>query len=171
MNASQFIGQIVFGLLFLGVVVFFAVRSFKPRAAISVQPGLDALRAGFMQTRLPDETEPVCVVAFHYAMMKAVQVTVGATNRRVLVVKGPGPMVAFPYDYEGEHLGHDQKTKEGKGFFFWSHGDMGYTPKVKNHPPFAGEEWLMMPVVQGFPEQTPNLHEFARRFYFQWFYS
>lgn len=169
---SQLVGQILVMLVFVGVVVFFTVRSFKRKAGItSVEPGLHALWAGFNQTRAPDESEPVCVVAFHYSMMSVAQVTVGVTNRRILVVKGPAPMQAFPYDYEGEHMGQAQKTKERRGFFNWSHSPQGYTPTVKQHPPFAGEEWLMLPDVQGFPQQRANLRELANRFYFQWFYD
>ena len=171
MNAQQFLPQIVAMLLFLGVVGFFTVRSLKRKTPSSVQPGVDALRAGFAQSRSPDESEPVCVVAFHYGMMSVVQVTVGVTDRRVLVVKGTGPTQSFAYDDEGEHLPSAQKTKEQRGFFHWSHGSSGYTPTVKRHPPFEGEEWLMVPVVQGFPEQKANLREFSRRFYFQWFYD
>lgn len=171
MDVGQVVGQIVVILVFLGVVGFFTVRSIKRKTGITtVEPGLQALWAGFNPTRAPDESEPVCVVAFHYSMMSVAQVTVGVTNRRVLVVKGPGPMQAFPYDQEGEHMGQAQKTKEGRGFFRWSHGPKGYTPTVKQ-PPFAGEEWLMLPDVQGFPQQRANLREFANRFYFQWFYD
>lgn len=171
MDASRLIPQIVVILVFLGVVAFFTMRSLKRKTPGSVQPGLDALRAGFMQSRAPDESDPVCVVAFQYSMMSVAQVTVGVTNRRVLVVKGTGHLHSFAYDHEGEHLPSAQKTKEQRGFFQWSHGPSGYTPTVKHHPPFAGEEWLMVPVVQGFPEQKANLREFASRFYFQWFYD
>ena len=158
-------------LVFLGLVGFFTMRSLKRKMPGSVQPGLDALRSAFMQSRAPDESDPVCVVAFHYSMMSVAQVTVGVTNRRVLVVKATGPLHSFAYDHEGEHLPSAQKTKEHRGFFQWSHGASGYSPTVKNHPPFAGEEWLMVPVVQGFPEQKANLREFSSRFYFQWFYD
>jgi hypothetical protein len=171
------IQQIFVIVLFVGVVAFFVSRSLgRAKKLGSVQPGLDALRAGFMQSRSPDEREPVCVVAYHYSMMSVEQVTVGVTDRRILVVKGTGPMHAFAYDDEGEHLPSSQKKKERRGFFDWSHGDFqdgtrGYSPTVKRHPPFAGEEWRMYPTIEGFQEQKANLREYARRFYFQWFYD
>ena len=97
-------------------------------------------------------------------------------NQRVLVVKGTGALHAFRYDEEGEHLPADEKKKQGRGFFEWSHGrfndgSKGYSPTVKNYPPFAGEEWRMYPTLQGYPEQTTSLKVFARRFYFKWFYD
>ena len=171
MDLSRLIPQVVVILVFLGVVGFFTMRSLKRKPVGSVQPGLAALWAGFTQSRAPDESEPVCVVAFHYSMMSAVQVTVGVTNRRVLVVKGVGPVHSFPYDHEGEHLPSTQKKSQQRGFFDWSHGASGYTPTVKGHAPFAGEEWLMVPTIDGFPSQKANLREFANRFYFQWFYD
>lgn len=171
MDPSRLIGQIVVIVLFLGIVAFFTMRSLKRKLPGSVQPGLAALSRGFQESRTPDESDPVCVVAWHYAMMSVEQVTVGVTNRRVLVVKGAGPLHAFAYDDEGEHLPSAQKTKEGRGFFRWSHGPNGYCPTVNRHPPFAGEEWLMTPHAEGFPQQKANLREFANRFYFQWFYD
>lgn len=170
--------QIIAMVVFLGIVVFFVVRSQKGGAAAalaSVQTGVDALRAQFAQTKTEGETDPVIVVAYHYAMMSATQVTVGVTDRRVLVVKGTAPMQSFPYDNEGEHLPSKQKKAEKRGFFDWSHGTFndgskGYSPTVKQAP-YAGEEWRMYPELPGFPEQTANLKEFSRRFYFQWFYN
>ncbi len=173
--------QIIMIVAFLAVVGFFAIRSIRGAKSGglgggSVQPGLDLLRASFAQDRAPNETEPVCVVAFHYSMTSYTQVTVGVTNLRILVVKGPGPMRSFPYDAEGEHLGSTEKTRQQRGFFEWSHGDFkdgsrGYSPTVKRHPPFEGEEWRMYPTLEGFPEQKANLREFSRLFYFQWFYD
>jgi len=142
----------------------------------SVVPGLDALRAAFMQSRAPEETEPVCVVAFHYSMLKVEQVTIGVTDRRILVIKGAGALHAFPYDAEGEHLPSAQKDQQRRGFFQWRHGSFGdgtkgYMPIVKDHPPFKGEEWRMYPTLDSFPEQKTNLRRFSSLFYFQWFYD
>lgn len=173
---EMLIPQLVFVALVIGAVVFFTMRAKgKAKAMGSVQPGLDLVRAGFAASRTPDESEPVCVVAFHYAMMSATQVTVGVTSKRILVVKGEGPMQAFAYDAEGEHLPSKQKSEQKRGFFRWSHGSFndgskGYSPTVNHHPPFTGEEWRMYPTIAGFPEQTANLKEFSRLFYFQWFY-
>jgi hypothetical protein len=170
------IPQILGIVLILALTAFLYKRSLRKASALgSVQPGLDALHAGFQQTRTPDESEPVCVVAFHYAPLSVAQVTVGVTNRRVLVQKGPGPMHAFPYDDEGEHLPSAEKKQQKRGFFEWSHGPFGdgskgYSPTVKNFPPFAGQQWRMYPTLAGYPEQTANLKTFANRFYFQWFY-
>lgn len=170
------IAQVAILILFLGVVGFFVLRGMSKMKTLggSVQPGLDALSAGFLQSRSPDESEPVCVVAFHCAST-AQQVTVGVTNKRILVVKGSAPLLSFPYDEQGEHLPSAQKKAQGRGFFEWSHGTFkdgstGYSPTVKP-PPFAGEEWRMYPTIQGFPQQTANLREFSNRFYFQWFYD
>ncbi len=168
----------VLGLLILvGLGAFLFVRSTrKPTATGPVQPGLDALRSAFAQSRSPDENEPVCVVAFHHSIRNVAQVTVGVTDRRILVVKGHGTVHSFPYDDEGEHLPVQQKMALQRGFFHWKHGRVtggttAYCPTVKQHAPFAGEQWRMPPMVQGFPEQTANLKEFSRRFYFQWFYN
>ena len=62
------------------------------------------------------------------------------------------------------------------GFFRWSHGSFpdgseGYSPTVKDHAPYAGEEWRIYPELPGHPQQKDNLREFASRFYFQWFYD
>jgi hypothetical protein len=177
MPASTLIPQLIGLALFLGVGVFLFLRSRSKLTELgSCQPGLDVLRAGFAQSRAADETEPVCVVAYHRTALSMEQVTVGVTNQRVLVVKGGGGLHAFPYDDEGEHLPADEKKQQGRGFFEWSHGSFrdgtkGYSPTVKNHPPFAGEEWRMYPTLQGYPEQAASLKVFARRFYFKWFYD
>lgn len=171
--------QIIMMVVFLGVVVFFVVRSkgmaAKGAAALDFRPSLAALRAGAAANREPGESEPVCVVAYHYSGFSAQPVVVGVTERHIFVVKGTSPMMTFPYDYEGEHYSSKEKTKQRKGFFDWSHGDCddgtkGYSPKVKVAP-FAGEEWRMYPTMEGFPEQKDNLREFSDRFYFQWFYD
>jgi hypothetical protein len=174
---EQMIPQLVFVALVIVAVVFFTVRAKRKGASMgNVQSGVDAVRAGFAASRAPDETDPVCVVAYHYGAMSATQVTVGVTNRRVLVVKGGSPMQSFPYDAEGEHLPSKEKTANKRGFFRWSHGTFpdgskGYSPTVNNYPPFTNEEWRMYPELPGFPEQTANLKEFSRLFYFQWFYN
>ena len=85
-------------------------------------------------------------------------------------------MHAYPYDDEGEHLPVQQKDQQGRGFFHWSHGSFkdgtrGYSPTVKQHAPYVGEEWRMYTQVAGFDAQGGNLKEFSRRFYFQWFYG
>ena len=168
---------VVIALFAFGFGFFYFKRSSGRGSALgSVTPGLDALRAGFLQTRAPDEPDPVCVVAFHYSTLKVEQVTIGVTDRRILVIKGAGTMHTFPYDDEGEHLPSAQKQQQRRGFFDWRHGSFGdgtkgYKPIVKDHPPFTGEEWRMYPTLDGFPEQKANLREFSRRFYFQWFYD
>lgn len=171
--------QIILMVLFLGVVAFFVFRSKGiaqgKATAMDFRPGLDALRAGFQTSREPGETEPVCVVAYHYSGLSAQPVIVGVTDRHVFVVKGSNPMQTFPYDHEGEHLGQTEKAKQKRGFFRWSHGDFddgskGYSPKVVSGP-FAGEEWRMYPTIEGYPQQKSSLREFADRFYFQWFYD
>ena len=172
MNVPQ-----VFGLLIVvGIGGFLLLRWMRTRKPIGpVQPGLDALRTAFAQSRSPDESEPVCVVAFHHSAMNIAQVTVGVTDRRILVKKGDGTVHSFPYDVAGEHLGVKEKTAQQRGFFHWKHGSFGgrtaYCPTVKQHAPFAGEQWRMPPMVPGFAQQTANLKEFSRRFYFQWFYD
>jgi len=168
---------VVIALFALGFGFFYFKRSAGKGSAFgSVTPGLDALRAGFLQGRAADEPEPVCVVAFHYSMLKVEQVTIGVTDRRILVIKGAGAMHAFPYDNEGEHLPSSQKQQQRRGFFDWRHGSFGdgtkgYKPIVKDYPPFTGEEWRMYPTLDAFPEQKANLREFSRRFHFQWFYD
>lgn len=177
MPASSSVAQLIVLLLFLGVGAFLFLRSRSKMSELgSCQPGLGALRSGFAQSRAAGETEPVCVVAYHRTSLSLEQVTVGVTNQRVLVVKGSGALHAFPYDDEGEHLPADEKKKQGRGFFEWSHGSFkdgskGYSPVVKNYPPFAGEEWRMYPTLQGYPEQAASLKVFARRFHFKWFYD
>lgn len=178
LGALMWIPQVVVVLLFaIGFGFFYLKRSSGKAAALgSVRPGVDALRASFLQTRAADEAEPVCVVAFHYSALKVEQVTVGVTDRRILVLKGAGAVQAFAYDREGEFLPSAQKQQQRRGFFTWSHGTFkdgskGYSPTVKDHPPFRGEEWRMYPTLDGFPEQKANLKEFSRRFYFQWFYD
>jgi hypothetical protein len=174
MDASLgvWIGRAIVILALVGGIAFYVLRAQGRKSALSsVQPAIAAFRAAFAQTRSPGEHDPICVVALHYTLLGAERVIVGVTNLRVLVLKGQGPMRAFPYDYEGEHLGSTEKKRLGRGFFEWSHGPKGYSPQVKNHPPFAGETWYMTPTVPGFPEQWDNLREFANRFYFQWFYG
>jgi hypothetical protein len=171
------IPQIVAIVLLVAVAGFFASRSLtRAKKLGSVQPGLDTLRASYALSRARDESDPVCVIAYRYSMLSVEQVTVGLTDRRILVVKGTGPLHTFAYDEEGEHLPVAQKNKERRGFFHWSHGafndgSTGYSPTVKRHPPFEGEEWRMYPTQQGFPDQKANLREFSRRFHFQWFYD
>jgi hypothetical protein len=174
----MWVPQLVVMVLLAGAFALFYVKRSSAKAAGfgSVQPGLDALRASFMQTRAPGEQEPLCVVALHFSMLKAEQVTVGVTDRRILVIKGAGAMHAFPYDSEGEHLPEAQKQQQQRGFFNWKHGTLkdgsnAYCPTVKNHPPFSGEEWRMYPTIEGFPEQKANLKAFSDRFYFRWFYD
>jgi hypothetical protein len=166
------IARVVIIVVVVGGGLMYALRALGRRNVLgAVQPGLDALRAGFLQTRGPNEEEPVCVVGIHHTAFGAEQVTVGVTNHRILVVKGRGRMCAFPYDYEGEHLGVSEKTRQQRGFFNWRHGSSGYSPVVKNHPPFSGESWLLPPRVPAFPQQWQNLREFSNRFYFEWFYG
>ena len=51
-------------------------------------PGVNALYLASMQTRAPGEPDPVCVVAFHSAGFAREQVTIGVTDRRILVIRG-----------------------------------------------------------------------------------
>jgi hypothetical protein len=166
---AQYFGYI--GLV--GVVVVFAAmflvslaRNRKMLAGLKTPEQLRPIfQAAFSASRLPGETEPVCVVA--YEGPKAL--IVGVTNRRVLVVKQEGVMVGLDYDEEGEHLGHVEKDRQHRGYFSWAHDkSRGYVPTVRNGP-YAGEEWVMPLQVPHF-NQKDALHEFSNRFYFAWFY-
>jgi hypothetical protein len=177
MDPSVIVLQVVGLLVFAAVFFLLRKRSRAMLEALSsgVQPGLSALREGFTRSRTPGESEPVCVVAFHRTLLNAEQVTIGVTNQRVLVVKGAG-FHAFPYDYAAEHLPAEEKDKLGRGFFHWVHnvtksGAGWYCPRVKQFPPFSGQEWIMYPTLEAYPEQTAALREFSRLFYFRWFYN
>jgi hypothetical protein len=52
------IARLVVSSIILGLIAVFALRAAsKKKALSSVQPGLDALQAGFVQTRAAGETE------------------------------------------------------------------------------------------------------------------
>lgn len=172
---------VVMGVVITGVLAYSILQSRKAMKIgaaqlASIGPGLQSLHAGFASTRLANESEPVCVVAYHYNKRIVEFVFVGVTNQRILVIKDAGQLYQFPYDYEGEHLPNVQKNKEKRGFFFWKHDDKlpdgrsAYTPTVKLFPPFTKEEWHMYPEVPGHPQQFENLREFSSIFYFKWFY-
>lgn len=172
---------ILMGAMFAGSIVYAIYASKKTIRAsaaqeASVGPGIERLHTHVEWNRAEGESDPVCVVAYHYPPHKFEMVFVGVTNERILVVKDEGPIHEFPYDYEGEHLPNEQKTEQERGFFFWMHkkklpgGGSAYTPEVKNHPPFAEEQWHMHPEVPGHPQQLENLRKFSSIFYFQWFY-
>lgn len=166
------VGRVVVSLVILGGLLVWWLRSSSKKRALQAVPAvLDALRAGFAQTRSGDESEPVCVVAFQRSFLGMAAIASGVTNRRVLVVKGTDALQSAAYDYDGEHLPAERKDREQRGFFHWKHSPEGYCPTVTSRGPFYGEQWLMPLFVQGFPQQKPGLREFSKRFYFRWFYD
>lgn len=166
------VGRLLVSLLILGAIAVWWLRSSSKKQALAAVPSvLDALRAGFTQTRAAGESEPVCVVAFGRSTFGTAAIACGVTDRRVLVAKASAALQSFAYDDAGEHLPAAQKQREQRGFFHWKHAPDGYCPIVTQHGPFRGQEWLMPLFVQGFPNQKPNLREFSRRFYFRWFYD
>jgi hypothetical protein len=153
----------------IGAAIFFwsSARTKKMLANRKTPEQLTAMfHEAFETSRLRNEEEPVCVMAYH----NHISILVGVTDLRVLVQKENGPMVGFDYDDEGEHLPSAEKNKQKRGYFRWSHQKgIGYTPTVVNGP-FAGEEWVMPLQVPGFAAQKSGLEEFSSRFYFAWFY-
>lgn len=158
---------------------FYAMRKVKADGAKQMQlvpVGVERLHAHIQMTRRAGESDPTCVVAYHYEGRTFQLVFVGVTNERIVVIKDEGQPHEFPYDDEGEHLPAADKEAQGRGFFSWRHsekmpdGRSAYTPDVKKHPPFSGEEWQMFLEVPGHPAQRQSLEAFSRIFYFKWFY-
>jgi hypothetical protein len=163
--ASYQIGMIGFFIV-LAIAVYL---SYRKTAKSQKSPGelVQALEQQFQKIKESGETEPVAVIGYH----KGRPLIVGVNDRRVLVLKGDGALHQAPYDDEGEHLPAAEKDKQRRGYFDWAHEDgAGYYPRVKAGP-FKGQEFLLPVEVAGYPQQRDNLHEFASRFYFAWFYG
>ena len=124
----------------LGAAIYFGLQYVahkKQRAhastPIDVMPGVNALYLASMQTRAPGETDPVCG-GFPSAGFAREQVTIGVTDRRILVIKGAATSAVPLRSRRGNTSPLAQKESQQRGFFRWKHSKAGYCPVVENFP-------------------------------------
>ena len=123
--------------------------------------GIARLRAFFVQTRKPDEREPICFVALEKSGLHLRQRFVGVTDQRWLVVDAAGQCKQVARQ--------EQYTRYREDYFMrMFHDSDGYYEAKLTHPDFKGQKWRLYEQAQSFPEQRQQLKAMFDFVGFRW---